>query len=371
MREYALVFLVTATVTYLLTPVFRRLAARAGAMAEVRDRDVHVIPTPYGGGLAMYVGMIAGLFLATKLPLLSLISEQYDDAKAVALAGGVIVIVGLIDDRWPLDALTKLAGQILASGVLVMSGVRLSTLSIPGTSENISFTPDVSVPLTVLLCVVLINAVNFIDGLDGLAAGVVAIAALASFAFSYQLATDQRLLAAQPSALVACVLIGACLGFLPHNFHPARVFMGDSGSMLIGLTLAACTTSVTSEVDYASAGLSQQLPFFVPIVLPAVVLAIPFLDLLLAVVRRTRAGRSPFAPDKMHLHHRLLEIGHSHRRAVILMYAWVGLLAGGGVLVSVSQGLALPLTVLSATGFVVLVVSVRPRLRAGALSDGA
>jgi UDP-GlcNAc:undecaprenyl-phosphate GlcNAc-1-phosphate transferase len=362
-REYALVFLVTATVTYFLTPVVRRLAARAGAMAPVRDRDVHESPTPRGGGLAMYAGLLAGLFVATKLPLLSTISAQYDDAKAVAMAGGVIVLVGLIDDRWPLDALTKLAGQIVASGVLVLTGVRLSSLSIPGVHQNIDLTPDVSVPLTVLLCLVLINAVNFIDGLDGLAAGVVGISALSSFVFSYQLATDQRLLRAQPGALVACVVIGCCIGFLPHNFHPARVFMGDSGSMLIGLALAACTTSVTGEVDYSSAGISQDLPFFVPILLPALVLAVPFLDLLLAVVRRTRAGRSPFAPDKMHLHHRLLEIGHSHRRAVILMYAWVGLLAGGGVLVSVSKGLALPLTLLSVAGLGVIVVSVLPRLR--------
>jgi UDP-GlcNAc:undecaprenyl-phosphate GlcNAc-1-phosphate transferase len=362
-REYALVFLVTAMVTYLVTPVVRRLAARAGAMAEVRDRDVHAIPTPRGGGLAMYVGLLAGLFLATKLPLLSTISASFDDAKAVAMAGGIIVLVGLIDDRWPLDALTKLAGQIVASGVLVLSGVRLSSLSIPGVTENIVFTSDVAVPVTVLLCLVLINAVNFVDGLDGLAAGVVGIAAAATFAFSYQLSTDQHLLRAQPGTLVAAVLIGCCLGFLPHNFYPARVFMGDSGSMLIGLTLAACTTSVSGGVDYASADLSTSLPLLVPILLPALVLAIPFLDLLLAIVRRTRARRNPFAPDKMHLHHRLLEIGHSHRRAVLLMWAWVAVLAFGGVLVSVSQGLLLPISLLVIIGVVVLVISALPRLR--------
>ncbi len=365
MREYALVFLVAAAVTFLLTPVLRRFAMWVGAMAEPRDRDVHVVPTPRLGGVAMYGGVVASLLVADHLPTLRYVSQRYDDPTAVLVAGGIIVALGAIDDRWPLDALTKLAGQIVAAGAMVLLGVRLYSLVLPGMHGELSLTDDVSVPLTVVLAVVLVNAINFIDGLDGLAAGVVAIAAAASFTFSYSLSHQHNLLAAQPGTLIAAMLAGVCVGFLPHNFTPARVFMGDSGSMLIGLMLAACTTSITGEVDYGSAtDLSTSLPLLVPVLVPVLVLAVPFVDLVLAVIRRTRAGRSPFSPDKMHLHHRLLEIGHSQRRAVLLMYAWAALLGFGGVLVSVSHGLALPLSVVAGLAMLGLVTAALPRLRA-------
>jgi len=365
-REYALVVLVSAAVTFLVTPLITRLSVRVGAMAAVRDRDVHAIPTPRLGGLGMYAGVLAGLLVAQHLPVLSNVFD-YSEPLAIVLAGGLITALGAIDDKWSLDALTKLSGQIVAAGAMTLAGLRLAFLALPGVSQSLSLTDDVSVPLTVLLVVLLVNAVNFIDGLDGLAAGVVAIAAGAQFTFSYNLSADYNYVRAQPGALIAAVCLGVCLGFLPHNFSPAKLFMGDSGSMLLGLLLAASAVSTTGQFDIASArspGLNLTLPLVFPVVVVALVLAVPFIDLVLAVVRRTRAGRSPFAPDKMHLHHRLLEIGHSQRRAVLLMYAWSALIGFGGVAVSLSSGPALPLSLAAGLAIIVLIVSSLPRLRA-------
>jgi UDP-GlcNAc:undecaprenyl-phosphate GlcNAc-1-phosphate transferase len=365
-REYLLVLCVAAAVTYLLTPVARRFVLRTGAMAEPRDRDVHAVPTPRLGGLAMYAGVCSAFLVAQALPALSRVFT-YSDVQAVVVAGGLIVLLGAVDDRWGIDALTKLAGQVLASGVMVLIGLQLLTLTIPGIGA-ISLGPE-SVILTVAITLLTVNAINFVDGLDGLAAGVGAIAALAFFAFSYALASggvtggvaQDRITS---PTLIAVVLAGACLGFLPHNFNPARIFMGDSGSMLIGLMLSASVVSLTGQVNYANLPASASFPVLLPLLLPFAVLAVPIVDLLLAVVRRTRAGRSPFAPDKEHLHHRLMEIGHSHIRAVLIMYFWTALLAFGAVAVSVSGG---PLPVLAALGLAVaiaLVVSRVPKLRA-------
>ncbi len=372
MREYALVLVVSAAVTFLVTPLTRQLAMRIGAMASVRDRDVHVTPTPRLGGLAMLAGLGAGLLVAAQLPFLSSVSRDYGDARAVLLAGVVICVLGAVDDRWPIDAVTKLAGQVVAAGVMVLLGIQLSFALLPN-GELQSLGPETAVPLTVLLTVVLVNAMNFVDGLDGLAAGMAGIAALAEFAYSYQIAVTNGLYRATPATLLATVTAGVCLGFLPHNINPARQFMGDSGSMLIGLLLAASVTSVTGEVSYAGIAGGEALPSLIPLAVPVLVLFVPFLDLLLAVVRRTRAGRSPFSPDKLHLHHRLLEIGHSQRRAVALMWFWAALLGFGGVLASFSPApavIVLVVAVLAALSLLVVRAPTRGpragrRVRAG------
>jgi len=365
-REYLLVLFVAASVTYLLTPVARRLAVRVGAQAEPRERDVHVVPTPRLGGLAMYAGVAAAFLVASRLPHLERVFV-YSDVEAVVVAGGVIVLVGVVDDIWPLDALTKLAGQVVAVGVMILQGLQLIGLNLPGIGYT-SLGPE-GVPLTVLLALLTVNAINFVDGLDGLAAGVGAIAALAFFAFSYSLSTGLvtggvQLERISSPTLIGAVLAGACLGFLPHNFSPARIFMGDSGSMLIGLMLAGSVTSLTGQFDFSKLPTTTTVPALLPLLLPFAVLAVPFVDLLLAVVRRTRSGRSPFAPDKAHLHHRLLEIGHSHRRAVLIMYFWTALLAFGGVAASVSQGPAYVLTAVGVLALVGVAIGAVPRLRA-------
>ena len=365
MREYLLVLLVAATVTYLLTPVARRIAVRSGALNEPRDRDVHTIPTPRLGGLAMYAGAAAAFLAARELPALQSVFGE-SDVQAVLLGGGVIVAIGFFDDVFGLDALTKLAGQVVAAGVMVLIGLQFSTVTLPGIGA-IALGQE-RVPLTILIALVTINAINFVDGLDGLAAGVGAIAALAFFTFSYTLSsgslTDGVVQSRIDSpTLIAVVLAGACLGFLPHNFTPARIFMGDSGSMLIGLMLAASVISLTGQQNFGNLPPSTTFPALLPLLLPLAVLAVPFVDLLLAVVRRTRAGRSPFAPDKAHLHHRLLEIGHSQTRAVLILYFWTALLAFGVVAASVTGGPLQVLFVMAALALLAILVGALPRLR--------
>ncbi|MBA2738432.1 MAG: undecaprenyl/decaprenyl-phosphate alpha-N-acetylglucosaminyl 1-phosphate transferase [Actinomycetota bacterium] len=344
MREYVLIFMVSAAVTYLLAGVARVAALRVGALAEVRDRDVHAVPIPYFGGLAILGGLGAAYLVARHLPFLSTADQAvFDDARAV-LAGGVLVCaVGVLDDVFELDALTKFGGQLLAAGVVAFLGVQLIYVPLPNGGFQ-AMDPTQAPLFTVFLIVATVNAVNFVDGLDGLAAGVIGIGAVAFFAYAYLLAVENDQTRALTAALLTAALAGACAGFLPHNFFPARMFMGDSGSMLIGLVLAGGALTLTGQLPVqevteglggAEAGLQAAL---LPLLLPVAILLVPFLDLLLAVVRRTRAGRSPFSPDKLHLHHRLLEIGHSHRRAVLLMYAIAGLVAFGTVVVSLAAG---------------------------------
>ncbi len=331
LRELALVGLTAAIITYFATGWVRALATRLGAVAYPRERDVHVQPTPRMGGLAMYVGVVAAVLLASQLPALTRGFVYSSGMPAVVVAGGLIMAIGLIDDRWGLDALTKFAGQITAASVLVTMGVAWSVLYIPiGGVGTIVLDQVTSILLTLALTVSIVNAMNFVDGLDGLAAGLGLITALAICIFSVGLLRDHGGdVLFYPPAVISVVLAGACLGFLPHNFHPAKIFMGDSGSMLIGLMLAAASTTAAGPISQNAYGARDVFALLSPFLLVVAVMFVPALDMLLAIVRRTRAGRSPFSPDKMHLHHRLLQIGHSHRRVVLLIYLWVGIVALG------------------------------------------
>jgi UDP-GlcNAc:undecaprenyl-phosphate GlcNAc-1-phosphate transferase len=338
-REYLLVGLTATVVTFLLVGPVRLLAIKLGAVAWPRGRDVHVTPTPRWGGVAMLGGVLAGIAMAYQLPALRLAFDTSSaEVLGAVLAGVLLVGVGVLDDRYDLDAITKFAGQTTAAGVLIIFGVQWSTFWIPlggggtGISGSVlSLGAGQGMLLTVLFTVVLVNAMNFVDGLDGLAAGIGMIGALATGTFAISLIVKYG---NDPSyyspALIAAVLGGACVGFLPHNFNPARIFMGDSGSMLIGVLLAAATTSASGKIPVVGSP-RDYLALLAPLIVFAAVLFVPVLDLLMAIVRRTRAGMSPFSPDKMHLHHRLLEIGHSQRRAVLLIYLWAGVLAFGAV----------------------------------------
>ncbi len=332
LRELLLVLFTAAVVTFLGTGAVRLVALRFGAVAVPRDRDVHVQPTPRLGGVGMYVGMLVALLFAQQLPALTRGFEFTSDISAVLVAGFVIVLVGVIDDRWGLDALTKFVGQVTAAGILAVMGVSWYIIYQPFGDTTVILDQLQAGLVTVAVAVVMINAMNFVDGLDGLAAGLGLIASLAICAFSVGLLHDQGGdVSAYPPAMIAAALAGACLGFLPHNFQPARIFMGDSGSMLIGLTLAAVSTSASGRISLNAYGSRDLVGLLTPLLLVGAVMFIPILDLLLAIVRRTRAGVSPFSPDKMHLHHRLMQIGHSHRRVVLLIYLWVGVLAFGAV----------------------------------------
>jgi UDP-GlcNAc:undecaprenyl-phosphate GlcNAc-1-phosphate transferase len=331
LRELALVGLTAAIITYFATGWVRVLAKRVGAVAYPRERDVHVEPTPRMGGLAIYLGVVVAVLLASQLPALNRGFVYSTGMPAVVVAGGLIMLVGLIDDRWGLDALTKFAGQITAASVLVTMGVAWSVLYIPfGGVGTIVLDQVTSILLTLALTVSIVNAMNFVDGLDGLAAGLGLITALAICIFSVGLLRDHGGdVLFYPPAIISVVLAGACLGFLPHNFHRARIFMGDSGSMLIGLMLAAASTTAAGPISQNAYGARDVFALLSPFLLVVAVMFVPALDMLLAIVRRTRAGKSPFSPDKMHLHHRLLQIGHSHRRVVLLIYLWVGIVALG------------------------------------------
>ncbi|MCV7069136.1 glycosyltransferase family 4 protein [Mycolicibacterium houstonense] len=331
LRELALVGLTAAIITYFATGWVRVVAIRVGAVAYPRERDVHVQPTPRMGGLAMYIGVAAAVLLASQLPALTRGFVYSTGMPAVVVAGGLIMAIGLIDDRWGLDALTKFAGQITAASVLVTMGVAWSVLYIPiGGVGTIVLDQVSSILLTLALTVSIVNAMNFVDGLDGLAAGLGLITALAICVFSVGLLRDHGGdVLFYPPAVISVVLAGACLGFLPHNFHKAKIFMGDSGSMLIGLMLGAASTTAAGPISQNAYGARDVFALLSPFLLVIAVMLVPALDTLLAIVRRTRAGRSPLSPDKMHLHHRLLQIGHSHRRAVLLIYLWVGIIAFG------------------------------------------
>jgi len=367
-REYGLTLLITAAVTYLLTPLVRRVAISVGAMHAARDRDVHVVPIPLLGGLAIYGGLAAGLLVASQLePLRRNVFVGSRMASGLLLAGGLIVVVGFVDDRWGLNPISKLAGQVAAGAILVWSGAQLAWLPMPSGGALI-LTPDESTALTILVVVATINAVNFIDGLDGLAAGIVCIASLSFFVYYFKLTHVVGISDQAGPALAAALVAGACLGFLPHNFYPARIFMGDTGAMLLGLLLAytpissIATLNYWTLVNYKAAPLDR-FPEVLPLLLPAAILVIPYADLLLAVIRRTRAGLSPFAPDRGHLHHRLLDIGHSHRLSVLIMYLWAALFAGTVVWLSVAKTQLFVFVVATAAAVLVLLLMSMPRLR--------
>ena len=343
MREYLVVFGVALGVTFLLASLARQLAYKLHAVAKVRDRDVHAIPTPYFGGPAMLGGLIAAYLVATNLPFLSRADEaMFGDVLAVIVGGTMICIVGVIDDLFELDALSKFAGQVLASIIVVVMGVQFVYLPLYG--NYLGLDQAQAMIFTILMIVGTANAVNFVDGLDGLAAGMVAIGAVAFFIYAYVLAVENGETRAIAAALLTAALAGVCIGILPHNFFPARMFIGDSGSMFIGFVLACSAISLTGQFPATSlsegvAGAEANfLPALLPLILPFTILLVPFVDLVLAVTRRTRAGRSPFSPDKMHIHHRLLEIGHSHRRAVLVMYMVAALVAFGSVVISIFSG---------------------------------
>jgi len=350
--------LVAAGTTYLLVGPAGALARRVGAAPPTRDRDVHRAPVPRLGGLAMLGGLLAAMLVASFLPKMSLVFEGSSDARALLTAAAAMCLVGAADDIWELSALTKLAGQLLAAGLLVAQGVQLIWLPLP-TGGTFSLDPAQGALLTVLLVVATANAVNFIDGLDGLAAGVVGIGAAAVFTYVYALTVAGDLLRLTMPALVTAIICGVCVGFLPHNVHPARVFMGDSGALLLGLLLASGTITLTGRFPAQGELESTFLLALLPLLIPVAVIALPVTDMLLAVLRRTGAGRSPFTPDKHHLHHRLLDVGHSHRRAVLIMWAWAALIGFGVVLAGRYNGWTTWL-VLVVTLVGVLLITMRP-----------
>lgn len=323
MIPYLVVFAASAVTSFVATPAVRRLSLRLGWIDRPSDRKVHPRPTPSAGGLAIFLGIAVGLGVSRLFPFLSRLFEATSDPDVALIAGAVILALGVLDDTRGVSVAGKLAGQVLAAGLLVLLGVQLLYFYFPGQGILV-LSPDLAVPLTVLWVVAMVNAVNLIDGLDGLAAGMVAIGAIAFFSYMYQ----ARGGGADPStaALLSAVVAGSALGFLPWNFHPAKIFMGDSGAMLLGLMMAVATISGVGQSTTGPSG-GDLAAVAIPIAVPLLVLAVPFLDVLLAIVRRMRKGLGITHADKQHIHHRLLDIGHSHREAVLLMYLWSALIS--------------------------------------------
>nr|WP_168712985.1 MraY family glycosyltransferase [Corynebacterium striatum] len=351
MREIALVILVAATFTYLATGLVRSFLVRTGRVAEIRLRDSHSQPTPQMGGVAMFTGFAAAVFIAGQFPALTRgFMPVTPEMNAVLWAALAIVLVGVIDDLVELSAVVKLVGQLLAAGIMSGLGLTWTLLFIPlGDGTTVLLDQIQGTLLTTFFTVLLINAMNFVDGLDGLAAGLGLIAGAAILVFSLTVLHDQGgAVSAYPPAIIAAALVGICAGFLPHNFEPSRIFMGDSGSMLIGLLLAAASTSASGKINMSLYGTVDMVALASPFIVVAAAVFIPVLDLVWAVIRRLSQGRSPFSADKAHIHHRLLSLGHTHRRTVLVLYLWVSAVAFGAVSFSiVPPVLATTITVLA------------------------
>lgn len=334
LRELALVVLVGAAVTFLSTGCVRSIMLRFGRVAAPRERDVHTVPTPRLGGVAMFTGVILAIFFASQLPALNRgFPPVTPDMFAVIAAAFIIVIVGILDDLYDIAWYLKLGGQLVGAIVMSVMGLSWYLLYVPvGDGTTLILDQVQSTILTAVLTVTVINAMNFVDGLDGLAAGLGMIAAGTILIYSLTILYDQGgAVSAYPPAIISASLAGVCIGFLPHNFSPARIFMGDSGSMLIGLMLSAACVSTSGRINMALFGAADMFALLSPLIVVIAALSIPLLDLILAVVRRVGQGKSPFAPDKQHLHHRLLRLGHTQKRVVLVLYSWVGLVAVAAV----------------------------------------
>ncbi len=323
--SYAAVAAVAAVVTWACVPLSQRLAYRVGALAAPDARRVHLHPTPELGGAAMLAGFLAAVGAAGLLGGFEAIFANGRQLLGVVLAAVVMYAVGFVDDVLEVSAPAKLAGTVLAGSVLTMAGVSIVFFRVPFWSLVV-LTSDLAVLVTVLWVIGMSQAVNLIDGLDGLAAGIVGIAAVAFFVYTAALARNDLLRSDNVGPLVAAGVAGICLGFLPHNFHPARTFMGDGGALLLGLLMAAATISVGGQSRAQFSG--QTYFFFAPLVIPLVILGVPVFDTFFAIVRRARSRSGVSTADKRHLHHRLMALGHGQRRSVLILWAWTAVLSG-------------------------------------------
>ena len=327
MSFYLVVVGTAIAVSFLLALALWQLGIRYGWHREIRPRDVHQEPTPRLGGIAVYVGMVLAALVASQVPQFEEVFANPRPIIAVFVAGLIVVALGVVDDLIDLDWLTKLSGQFIAAGVVAWQGVQIVSIPVGGITL---FSPTLSIVLTVLAIVLVMNAVNFIDGLDGLAAGVALISNGVFFLYALVLSLGEG---GAPyfglATLLAILLVGSLLGFLPLNWHPAKLFLGDSGALLVGLIMSVSAISVTGQIDPGAISPTKLLPAFLPVILPLAVLIVPLVDFSLAVGRRLRRGMSPFDADRAHLHHRLLDMGHSHRQAVLILYSWTAVLAIG------------------------------------------
>jgi UDP-GlcNAc:undecaprenyl-phosphate GlcNAc-1-phosphate transferase len=354
---YLIVFLVAAGVTFGLTPLVRGLAVRFGAIDQPSERKLHVVPTPTMGGLAMWAGFLVAMGVSRFLPFFDSMNDTAAEPLAAVITCTLMTGLGVIDDRRGTSALAKLTAQIFIAGILVLLGVQLLYFVLPGEGLAVLGT-DEAVPLTILWVVAAANAINLVDGLDGLAAGMVAISA-ATF-FIYLVRGGDTSESASVAALLSAITVGICAGFLPWNFYPAKIFMGDTGSMLLGMLVAIATISGVGR-NPVPPPRGEVAVIALPLLVPLLVLGIPFLDVLLAIVRRTRKGLGIAHADKEHIFHHLMDIGHGHRGAVLLMYLWSALVCGSALAIGVIDG-RLVAGAIVGCALVLFLVTALPRL---------
>ena len=325
---HVVVGVVAAVATTLVVPLSRALAHRVGAVAQPDERRVHERPTPTLGGLGMLAGFLAALVAAAASGGYTATFASTLEIAGIVGAAVLMYAVGFIDDVREMSAPAKIAGTVLVGSVLALTGTSLFVFRIPFAGFFV-LSPDLAAFLTVLWVLGMTNAINLIDGLDGLAAGIVAIASVAFFVYTLQLDAAGLLAPGNPAPLVAVATAGCCVGFLPHNLHPARTFMGDGGALLLGLLLATATIAVGGRTRDPFSG--STFFFFAPLVIPLVILGVPVSDTLFAIIRRARRRSGLATADKGHLHHRLMNLGHGQRRSVAILWAWTALLSAVAV----------------------------------------
>ena len=355
MKVYLAIVAITALISFALTPMARMLGVRGRVYTPSRKRDMHREPIPKLGGAAMAIAVIIVMGAASIVPFLSGIYQA--PMLGILLAIVVVLVMGVADDLWDLHWIIKFAGQVIAAGIVAAAGIRVEAMPVGWIHVDNEIAQIV---ITIFVIVLTINAFNFIDGLDGLAAGVAVIGGSAFFIYSYILtrtinAYDYSNLA----TLLTALLIGACLGFLPFNFQPARIFMGEVGAQLIGLLMATAAVAVTADLGALEGFRFRNIPAYMPILLPLAVMLLPLLDLLLAVLRRTARRSSPFTADRGHIHHKLVDGGYTHRQAVLLLYLWTFVVGYGAVsLTYFPSGIVIAVTLI-AMGLLVL-LTLRP-----------
>jgi UDP-GlcNAc:undecaprenyl-phosphate GlcNAc-1-phosphate transferase len=323
---YALVLAIATGATAALTVPARRISMRVGYVAMPAERSVHTKPIPYGGGAAMFLGFLVATLAAAAIPPFRQIFTDSPEMLGVVLAAGAMFAVGIIDDVRDMSAPAKMAGQVLAASVLYFLGVTMQEFKVPLAGFFV-LTPGIIPLITAAWVIALTNAINLIDGLDGLAAGVVAIGGGALAIYGLRLEDLGLLPADNVGPLVAVIACGICLGFLPFNFNPARIFMGDAGAHFLGLLMAASTMVIGGRIPTTIPTSGVTYFFFAPLFIPFFILGVPIVDMAFAFIRRTARGTGFHTPDKEHIHHRLLRLGHGPRRSVVILWAWTAILS--------------------------------------------
>jgi UDP-GlcNAc:undecaprenyl-phosphate GlcNAc-1-phosphate transferase len=369
MKGYIAVIVAAFAVSFASMPLLRRLSFRVGAVVMPGPGRVHTRPTALLGGAGIVAGVVVGMGVAWLTGEFQPVFRTIAPPLGVVLATLTIYVVGQLDDLRDVSPPAKMAGSVLAGSILATSGVAILFFRVPFVGL-VALPPDLVPLITVIWVVGMAQAVNFIDGLDGLAAGVMAIAAGAILMFAEHLDNRGSIISDDNiGALVAACVIGACLGFLPWNVHPAKIFMGDAGALSLGLLMAAATIAIGGSTDAEVRG--QTFFFFAPLFLPLVILGVPIIDTAWAIVRRAKGRAGVTIRDTGHLHHRLITLGHGQRRAVLILWTWTALLSGA-VLVPVYTGNGLTFIPLAVAALALLLFTLfAPGWRSGNGNGGA